>query len=236
MTLYMTGASLDEVWPLVRDFHYSSRLPSAVQHVFAWRKPGGLFGDFGEPLAAIIYGIPVNRSWPSDALELQRLVKHPSLESPLSEFVAWSLRYLRANTNVPFVLSYADSGQGHHGGIYQATGFDFVRISKGDSAFLDGSGKHVHGRSMFHAYGTRSQAVILAKFPSWQVTRDTDKYVYVKTIRQRRNALMKRFGWTPQPFPKPDYAICPLDERTSSPCEPEASSGDRSNLSKRLDP
>ena len=118
--LVMTGASADEVWPLVRDFHYSARMPAAIQHCFAIRKPGGLFGDTGEVVAAAIFGLPANTSWPKDALELQRLVRRSDFNGRLSSLVTFGLRWLRANTGTPFALSYADTAEGHHGGIYQA--------------------------------------------------------------------------------------------------------------------
>jgi len=56
-SLTMTGANPDELWPLIKAFHYSRRMPSAPMHSFAWRKPGGLFGDTGEPVAGAMFGI-----------------------------------------------------------------------------------------------------------------------------------------------------------------------------------
>lgn len=227
--LIMSGATPDEVWPLVRDYHYAGTMPSAgtAQYTFAWRRPGGLFGDAGEPVAAAIYSVPVNRNWPLDALELQRLVRHPALERHLSEFVSWTLRWLRANTSAPFVLSYADSGQGHHGGIYQATGFRYVRLSRGDRSFIDSNGKRVHGKSIFDRYGTRSVGAVLAKHADWQVVRDGDKHLYVKPLRQRESALMRRFGWKALPYPKP--ANRPEDERATRASEAGATPAVRSS-------
>ena len=209
---FMTGASADEVWPLIRDFHYSRRMPSAIIHSFAYREAGGLFGDTGSVVACCVYGAPVNRSWPPESLELKRLVRNDKFTKPLSKFVSWSLRWLKANTEVPFVLSYADSGQGHHGGIYQATGFSYVRTSKGDSAFMDSMGNYIHGKTVFNRYGTRSSEKILKLNPTWSVVRDSDKYLYVRPLRQKKKSLLKKFGWQELPYPKPDYASRPLDE------------------------
>ena len=112
---YMTGATTDELWPLVRDHHYTRRMAGLVLHAFAWREPGGMFGDTGEPFAGITFSQPVSRNLPQDALELSRLVKRPEYDVRLSRLVSWALRWLRSNTNRPFVLSYADTTHGHHG-------------------------------------------------------------------------------------------------------------------------
>jgi hypothetical protein len=209
--LFMTGATQDEVWPLVRKYHYSKRMPSAVLHCFAWRTEGGLFGDTGEPQAAAIYGQPVNRNWPHDALELQRLVRRDDFDKPLSQFLSWTIRWLRSNTSHPFILSYADTGEGHHGGIYQASGWRFVDTRESRHiGFRDAHGAFIHGRSSNTRHGTRSVARIAEIEPSWTPVFGEPKHLYVFPLRQRLKPLLKRFGWTEKPYPK--LATCPVDE------------------------
>ena len=203
--MVMTGASADELWPLVRDFHYSRRMPSAIRQCFALRGPGGMFGDTGEIVAGIIYGNPVSRAWPQTALELQRLVRADGCSAMLSEFVAWSLRWLRGNTETPFVISYADTGKGHHGGIYQASGFDYVHET---GIYQDGlvhpkTGDYIHGRQCVRMFGSRSQATLEARKGEYEPAWHKTKYLYVKALRQRPKALMRRFGWQSLPYPKP---------------------------------
>jgi len=202
--LIMTGATPDECWPLVRDFHYSKRMPSVTLHCFALREPGGLFGDTGEIVAAIIYGLGANNAWPNDALELQRLVRRDNLEFPLSSFVAWSLRWLRKNTGTQLAFSYADSGQGHHGGIYQAGSWKFVKTSKGDSAFNDENGNYIHGKTAYDRFGTRSTKAVLEIRPEWKAVRDTDKSCYVFPLKKKWKVLAAENNWTSLPYPKPD--------------------------------
>ena len=204
--LVMTGATPDEIWPLVRDFHYSRRMPSAIRHCFALRRPGGLFGETGEAIAGIVYGNPVNRAWPQEALELQRLVRTEDCTVQLSQFVAWSLRWLRKNTDVPFVLSYADTGKGHHGGIYQASGFLYVRET---GEYQDGlvhpeTGDYIHGRQCNRMFGSRSLATLEARKGEYEVARHLTKYLYVRPLKLRLKKLLDQFGWEPLPYPKPD--------------------------------
>jgi len=217
--MHMTGATQDEVWPLVRDFHYSRRMPSAVKHCFAWREDGGLFGDYGEPVAAAIFGQPVNRNWPHDALELQRLVRRDDCDLPLSKFVAWCLRWLRANGDAPFCLSYADTGEGHHGGIYQATGWRFVGAKdSGHIGYVAEDGSFVHRRSCNAMFGASGVDAVAARKPNWIPKYGEPKNLYIFPLRQRLKPLLRRFGWQELPYPK-NTAARPEDEQASSLCE-----------------
>ena len=211
-----TGATADELWPLVRDHHYSRRMPGVVQHCFAAREVGGLFGDTGVPLAGVIFGKSANNQWPQDAVELQRLVRVDSLKTQLSQLVAFSLRFLRANYEIPFAFSYADTGEGHHGGIYQATGWHYINLSKGDRAFVDDNGKYVHGRNAYRLFGTRSETAVLERNPGWSLKRDTDKHVYIFPLRQKWPSIARQRGWQSLPYPKPN-AACPLDAGVPAP-------------------
>lgn len=227
--LYMTGAEPDECWPLVRDYHYSRRMPSAIRHCFAWRGAGGLFGDFGDIQAAVLYGNPVNRAWPQDALELQRLIRRDDFGRPLSEFVSWTLRWLREHTPTPFVISYADSGEGHHGGIYQASGFSYVHET---GRYQDGlvnpeTGEVIHGRQCNRMFGSRSIETLLAVGGDYVPAYKETKYLYVRPLRQNLKPLLRRFGWRLLPFPKPN-AAGPSDERASSVSEAGATPVGRS--------
>lgn len=228
--LVMTGASADEVWPLVRDFHYSARMPAAIQHCFAIRKPGGLFGDTGEDVAAAIFGQPANASWPKTALELQRLVRRDDCGFQLSALVTFGLRWLRSNTNTPFALSYADTGENHHGGIYQASGWKYIRLSEGATILRDGDGNYIHPRSVVGKYGTWARSFINEKHPDWSYCKDSAKHLYIFPLRQKWNTLSKKYGWQTLPYPKPDYAARLLDEHGSPVSEPGANPGGRSTF------
>jgi hypothetical protein len=211
--LIMTGAEPDEIWPLIRDHHYLRRMPYGARYCFAWRTPGGLFGDTGAPVAAAVFGIPVNRNWPQDALELSRLVRHPNLTLPLSCFLSWALRWLTANAIHPFVISYADSGQGHHGGIYQATGWTYIGSTRRDNiGFKDETGSIVQARACNHIFGTRSKKRIAELRPAWVPVSGEARHRYVRPLRQHLRTILHRHAWQALPYPKPDFAARPLDE------------------------
>jgi hypothetical protein len=212
--LIMTGASADELWPLVRDCHYSKRMSGLVRHAFAWREPGGMFGDTGKPVAGVTYSQPVNRNFPHDSIELSRLIRADGFDRQISEFVAWSLRWLRANTPYPFVLSYADTTHGHHGGVYQSLGFRYIGAT--DSAnigFNAPDGTFVHGRICNSRFGTRSVGAIAKIRPDWTPVIGEAKHLYIFPLRQKWLSIAKSRSWQCLPYPKPKSAACPLDER-----------------------
>jgi hypothetical protein len=230
MTDYvMTGASADELWPLVRDYHYSKRMAGLVRHAFAWREVGGLFGETGEPVAGVIYSQPVNRNFPEHAAELSRLIRHNDFDGKLSELVAWSLRWLRGNTTAPFVLSYADTTQGHHGGIYQACGFVYIgATAPGHIGYNCEDGTFVHGRNCNSRFGTRSVEAIAKIKPDWVPVYGEPKHLYIFPLRQKWATIARKHGWQAKPFPKPDYAARLLDEQGTPLSEPGANPGGRS--------
>ena len=200
MTDIMTGATFDEVWPLVRDHHYAHRRTADPMFCFAWREIGGLLGDTGTPQAAIVYTAPINRYFGSGAVELARLVRLPTVTRPLSEFVGWSLRWLKRNSELQYCLSYADKSAGHHGGIYQALNFTFVRESDGNRHYRNElTGEVVSGRSFDQR---RPEYKV-----GWTPVRTGKKYLYVFALNEPREKLLQRFNWVPLPYPKPARRI-----------------------------
>lgn len=205
--LVMTGASPDEVWPLVRDFHYSRRMPSAIRHCFALRKPGGLFGETGEPQAGAIFGNPVQMHWNQAALELLRLVRKDECRASLSGLVGWALRWLKANTTTPFVLSYADTAEGHHGGIYQALNFHYVgERTVSISGFLLPDGSKKHPRQVNRELGSWSLPFVAERRPDWVPIKGEPKHLYIFPLRQKWTTIARRHGWENKPYPKPSAA------------------------------
>lgn len=229
--LAMTGATAEEVWPLVRDFHYSRRNAGLIRHAFAWRKRGGLFGETGEPVAAVTYSQPVNRNFPPDSVELSRLVRADGFDRPLSQFVSWTLRWLRANTETPFALSYADTTQSHHGGIYQAAGFVYVGETPSNHiGFNAPDGSFIHGRNCNTRFGTRSIEKIAKIRPSWVPVFGMPKHLYIFPLRQRWATISRQRQWEQKPYPKPNAARL-LDDHGTPVRELGANPRGRSNNS-----
>lgn len=85
---------------------------------------------------------------PTECVELVRvaLCDH---NQPVTRMVAASLRQLRAACpGLRLVVSYADTGQGHHGGIYQAGNWIYTGTTSPHNPYFVVHGKPVHGRTL----------------------------------------------------------------------------------------
>lgn len=138
------------------NWHYSRSIPSASVKVGAWEN-GTFIGVviFGRGAASEIgspYGLPQDR-----ICELVRvaLKKH---QTPTSKILALALRFLKmANPNLRMVVSFADTAQGHHGGIYQATGWIYEGTKEYHAYRVNG--KVVHPKTLHSKYGKGGQSV-----------------------------------------------------------------------------
>ena len=189
MTLEIRKGKLADAMPLILEHHYTRRRTADPMEVFLW-----VDGD--TTMAAAVFTSPVNRFFGRGAIELARLVRVPQLEQPLSKFVAACLRSIKKNRDIKYCLSYADTTVGHHGGIYQALNFSFVAVSKGGAQWREiSTGNIVSGRSFDqHAAGNKA---------GYERLKPGKKLLYVFPLRESRNDLLMRFGWTALPYEKP---------------------------------
>lgn len=122
-------------------WHYTRTLPSAGVKIGVWED--GMFAG------VILFGIGAGRSTDgrryglrsgNDIAELVRVALRPGHRSPVSRCVAIAIRMLRKQSpNLRMLISFADSGQGHHGGIYQAGGWTYAGMTEEDRSYV------VHG-------------------------------------------------------------------------------------------
>lgn len=220
----MTGASPDEVWPLVRDHHYSGRMPANIQHCYAARQGGGLFGDTGPVVAAIVFTIPPTK-WAEEVTELARLVRHPEYNEPLTRLISFAALWIRRG-GWNLAVSFADWTQRHHGGIYQAADWRYhgMREPAMDGLVINGVFKP--GRSCNSTFGTRSPEKLQAQLPDAEIEAhwDEGKHLYWKPLCVSGKTKARRLGLQSIPYPKPN-AVGPLDERLpsrASPVQPQA--------------
>jgi hypothetical protein len=159
-------------------------------------------------LAAVTYSQPVSRNVPVNSLELSRLVRSERYKGQLSEFLAWTLRWLKSNTDRELVLSYADSAQGHHGGIYQAANFKYVGAFKsGHIGYKCPDGSFVHRRTCNCRFGTSSQEQIARIKPNWVPVYGETKHLYIYPLRMKWKRIQAQYGWRELPYPKPDKQV-----------------------------
>ena len=139
----------------IEKHHYSHNV-NGVQSLYHY----GLFteGNFGLPkmIGAMMYAHPsmpatakkYNPINPDKCLELRRLVCiDDTPKNTESYFIGKTLRWLKQNTDMEVIVSFADQHYGHTGVIYKATNFEhYGETSPGRILMVDG--KEMHSRSL----------------------------------------------------------------------------------------
>lgn len=130
----------------VEHWHYSRRMPMPpLVKVGAWE--GGkyvgcvLFSRGARPELGKRYGASE-----TEACELTRVALRDHT-APVSRIVTLAVRFLRKNSpGLRLIISFADPGEGHHGGIYQAMGWVYTGTSQPDRVYFH-EGRWMHKRS-----------------------------------------------------------------------------------------
>ena len=131
--------------------HYAKRIPS-ISYAF------GLYDNNNDLQGVCTFGMTANNNLNEvvtdcKTVELNRLVVNEGLpKNTLSYFVAGSLNLLPQPI---IIISYADSGQGHRGYIYQATNWSYTGMGKDDYEFIKGN-RQYHRKMIYDLLGTGS--------------------------------------------------------------------------------
>ena len=183
-------------------WHYSKCLPvGRLVTVGAWE--GTKF------IGAVIFGHGANHNIgapygleQSECVELVRVALTTHL-SPVSKIGSIAVRFLKKQSpGLRLLVSYADTGQGHHGGIYQAMNWIYVGISKGsDEIFFKGAWRHkktvCDNRGSATGLPTRKKA---------------DKHVYLYPLDEKT-----RGDVLPLAKPYPKRASCGITSDSAGP-------------------
>lgn len=184
----------------VEHWHYSKRMPkSKLAKIGVWEN--------GKFVGCLIFGVGATPELckpyklnPQQVAELVRvaLTRHAT---PISRVVAIGLKILRnAMPGLRLIVSFADSEQGHHGGIYQAGGW----IYNGDSfgRRIVTNGKAEHPRTLGSRYGVGGQSIPwLRKHidPNAKQIESDAKHRYLMPLD---GAMRKQIAPLAKPYPK----------------------------------
>ena len=167
----------------------------------------GLRTHQGDLRGCVSFGVPATHaarsSWfgadlASEVYELTRLAICDELKA--SWFVARALEYWlryreRASLGaVKALISYADTREGHHGGVYQAMSWIYCGTTEPTTGFIDADGRPVHRRR-------NGQNMV---YDDLQRIRTSPKHRYVKILgssRQRRR-MRKALCYEVMTYPK----------------------------------
>jgi len=180
---------------MINKFHYTHNLPSNTSLNF-----GAYIGN--QLQAVTCYGWPAQRNIPYGWFELRRMVKRPNSPIILSKFLAKTIYHMKA-LKILCLISYADSMQNHHGGIYQATNWIFTGSTSDRSLFVNEFDEILHPRNVYAMFGTSSVSKVIELNPKWHVIEGGRKYRYIMPLNIRKNKALSVLGLKELPYPKP---------------------------------
>lgn len=199
----LVSVTPQEARDFVRTWHYSGSATSGVLR-YGWKVDGILAGvsiyDTGNhAMRTGVFG----PEYFTHVLHHHRLALLPTTKQGVaSEFIATCLRQIRKDRPETWaVVTYADSCQGHHGTIYQATNAIYTGVrAKGNLKFLKPDGTLVSTQTLSGTWPERRSA---AKELGWAEKRCAGKHRYVyllgtKKQRRSRPPLL----WPTLPYPK----------------------------------
>lgn len=152
------------------------------------------------------YGL---EAWPGN-MEIARVAVHPSApRNTTSRIIAMACKAHNKATGHEWLFSYADTGQGHHGGIYQALNSVYVGMSPARHGYLI-DGAPIHPRTLVSTYGTEAWPRVqeLAKNDGKDLARvedmNTAKHIYILPIgnKSSQRAIRKELQRYALAYPK----------------------------------
>lgn len=182
-----------EAQAIIETWHYSKSVNGLMSDYCF-----GLF-DKDTLIGAMIFGRPAmhNQSKkyvkdPEDLLELRRLACiDETPKNTESFFIGHALRWLRKNTDIKVILSYADSNYGHTGTIYKASNFKYLGMTKKGKVIMHGDKKY-HDKAIRTKYKGKLKPFALRLKEALEKGEahyviQKEKHIYLYRLRKEKN-------------------------------------------------
>ncbi|MFM6281420.1 MAG: hypothetical protein ACKPKQ_00150 [Dolichospermum sp.] len=180
------------------NWHYSKCVPAGkVAKIGVWEN--------NKYIGCIIFGWGVNKNIGSpyrlmqtEIAELVRVAlnKH---STPVTKLLSIALKLLKKQSpGLKLIISYADSGEGHHGGIYQGGNWIYEGVSL--SSELKIKGRLYHKRTVDSRFGTNNLEWIKENIDAsakWVSVPGKHKYLFPLTPEMKEKILPLS-----KPYPK----------------------------------
>lgn len=174
------------------NWHYSKCIPKSKLVKFACYENDKFIG-------CIIYGCGAT----SDLVKSYGLTQQQGCELvrialrshfwPVSKMLSITLRILKKEMpDLKMIVSFADPSQGHHGGIYQATGWIFSGYSQSSDEYIY-KGKRWHGRSFRNSFKG------MENHPSVKKVKGSSKIRYLYPLDDSIRGKLEKLS---KPYPK----------------------------------
>lgn len=176
----------NDIKDFIEKYHYSRNINGCIsKYCFALYSGNKLIGSafFGEMSMANQY----KRFSPNkeDVIELRRLVCiDDTPKNTESYFIGKMLRWLKNNTTIKIVVSYADEEYGHSGIIYKASNFKYLGFKKGAKVIMY-NGKSYHDKTIrtyyngeLKPYALKIKNALLSGEAYYKNTKGKHTYIY----------------------------------------------------------
>lgn len=156
--LLIGWASYDYAKFACENYHYSKCIPAGkLSKIGVW--------EDGKPIGVIIFGRGANKSLGSpygykqwECCELVRIAL-TSHKNTVSRIMMIAIKFFyKHNRGIKLIVSFADSGVGHIGAIYQATNWIYSGKSIATDEYIF-NGRRYHGRSFRAKYGSHNNYI-----------------------------------------------------------------------------
>lgn len=191
------GIKYDDTKDFILNKHYAQRMPS-ISFAYGLFKGDDMVGvlTIGKPASNSLCRGVCGPEYSHKVFELNRLITEDNLpKNTLSFFVGGVLKKLK-NENL-VIVSYADTGAGHNGYIYQATNFIYTGKTK------QRTDKYTEGNKHSRHYTNENNHLRKVR---------TAKHRYIYFTNNRKEWL-KVLNYPIQDYPKGDNENYVLGER-----------------------
>lgn len=128
---------------LLEKYHYkSSKIGGGISYHLVLKFKGLIYGGI------VIGKMRHQKNYEERAVELRRMVLHPDCpKNTASYFLSKTIWWLKNNTDINIVYTFADQTVGHKGTCYKAANFEYVKTTPPTKHVL-WKGKRYHPRSL----------------------------------------------------------------------------------------
>lgn len=209
MTLYIARADYKATRFACLNWHYQRALPTGKLISYgAWAPDATgaywgcvVFGRGATPMIGKPYSLTQY-----EICELVRIALKDGHPFPVSQLAAFALRGLRkANPGLRLVVSFADSGAGHHGGIYQAMNWIYTGATNYHAFRINGV--LLHPKSVHSKFGKGGQSVPWLRRhvdPNAERVHTAEKHRYLFPLD---DAMRQQLAPVGLPYPRADRPV-----------------------------
>ena len=180
-------------------WHYSKCLPvGKLVKIGVWEND--------KFIGVVIFGRGANKSLgapygcsQTESCELVRIALDKHI-TEVSRIIMIAIKFLKKNNpNIRLIVSFADTSQNHHGGIYQATNWIYDGLTNSADEYIY-NGKRWHGRAFRKSYGSHLNYIN----NGLKIVKGARKHRYLMPLdKEMRKQIIK----LAKPYPKKS---CPI--------------------------